>query len=60
MTAAGTAGREPIGRPPEPGDAPDTVRPAALTLVGDEDAGLCVDGVCALPSPAREAARPES
>jgi hypothetical protein len=38
----------------------DTEVPA-LRLIGDEtDAGVCVDGVCAVPPPAKDAAPEET
>lgn len=32
-----------------------TATPAPFTIVGADDAAVCVDGVCAVPSPVREA-----
>ncbi|MCM3659657.1 hypothetical protein M3148_01415 [Georgenia satyanarayanai] len=32
--------------------------PAGLTMVGAEDAAVCVDGVCAVPAPPEEPVGP--
>ena len=46
--------------PPAPRPAPVPVLPGlALVPLGDEDAGVCVDGVCAVP-PAGEARAPHA
>ncbi|WP_176955528.1 hypothetical protein [Sinosporangium album] len=47
------AERPETGTPVEPADT------GALTLLGDNDAAVCVDGSCAIPdtTPSREGAR---
>lgn len=50
MTGGTPAARPMTGGTPAPRPVP-TLAGLALVPLGDDDAGVCVDGVCAVPAP---------